>query len=175
MAFRIQGRELGHRLRLEARRVQRRPGAIRRGEPEPRPIQRGRQTEQLRLVAIGDGDRGQRAATVGPSDARHGGRSPAPRNAFASATRASSWMPMTSPVDCMDGPTDGSTPRSFVVENAGAFTATYGGGGSSPPSQPSSGSDAPSAMRTASSTIGTPVTLDRNGTVRDARGFTSIR
>ena len=46
---------------------------------------------------------------------------------------------MTSPVDCMPGPTDGSTPRSLAVENAGALTATNGGGGSSPPSQPSSG------------------------------------
>ena len=41
--------------------------------------------------------------------------------------------------------------------------------------QPSSGSVAPSEIRTASSTIGTPVTLDRNGTVREARGLTSIR
>ena len=82
---------------------------------------------------------------------------------------------MTSPVDCIPGPTDGSTPRSLVVENAGAFTAKYGGGGSSPPSQPSSGSVAPSAILTASSTIGTPVTLDMNGTVRDARGLTSMR
>ena len=84
-------------------------------------------------------------------------------------------MPMTSPVDCMPGPTDGSTPRSLAVEKAGALTATNGGGGSSPPGQPSSSSVAPSAMRTASSTIGTPVTLDRNGTVRDARGLTSMR
>ena len=30
-------------------------------------------------------------------------------------------------------------------------------------------------IRTASSTIGTPVTFDRNGTVRLARGFTSMR
>ncbi len=82
---------------------------------------------------------------------------------------------MTSPVDCMPGPTEGSTPRSFAVENAGALTATNGGGGSWPPSQPSSGRVAPRAIRTASSTIGTPVTLDRNGTVREARGLTSMR
>ena len=82
---------------------------------------------------------------------------------------------MTSPVDCMPGPTDGSTPRSLAVENAGALTATNGGGGSRPPLQPSSASVAPSAIRTASSTIGTPVTLDMNGTVREARGLTSIR
>ena len=82
---------------------------------------------------------------------------------------------MTSPVDCIDGPTDGSTPRSFVVENAGALTATNGGGASRPFSQPSSSRLAPRAIRTASSTIGTPVTFERNGTVREARGLTSIR
>ena len=37
---------------------------------------------------------------------------------------------MTSPVDCIPGPTDGSTPRSLAVEKAGALTATNGGGGS---------------------------------------------
>ena len=82
---------------------------------------------------------------------------------------------MTSPVDCIPGPTDGSTPRSFAVEKAGALTATNGGGGRSPFGQPSSASVSPSAIRTASSTIGTPVTLLMNGTVRDARGLTSMR
>ncbi len=82
---------------------------------------------------------------------------------------------MTSPVDCIPGPTDGSTPRSLAVENAGAFTATNAGGGSTPPDQPSSGRVAPRAIRTASSTIGTPVTFEMNGTVRLARGFTSMR
>ena len=31
---------------------------------------------------------------------------------------------MTSPVDCMPGPSEGSTPRSLAVENTGALTAT---------------------------------------------------
>ena len=39
---------------------------------------------------------------------------------------------MTSPVDCMPGPTDGSTPRSLAVEKAGALTATNGGGARRP-------------------------------------------
>lgn len=82
---------------------------------------------------------------------------------------------MTSPVDCIPGPTDGSTPRSLAVENAGALTATSGGSGSRPPGQPRSRSVAPSAIRTERSTIGTPVTLLRNGTVRDALGLTSMR
>ena len=96
-------------------------------------------------------------------------------SAFAIATRGSSAMPMTSPVDCMNGPTDGSTPLSLAVENAGALTATNDGSGRRPVDQPSSASVAPSEMRTASSTIGTPVTFERNGTVREARGLTSIR
>ena len=96
-------------------------------------------------------------------------------SALAIATRGSTAIPMTSPVDCMNGPTDGSTPLSLAVENAGALTATNGGSGRRPAAQPRSASVAPSEIRTASSTIGTPVTLDRNGTVRLARGLTSIR
>src|SRR6478735_3655626 len=53
-----------------------------------------------------------------PSPPGRGGTRAAPRSALASATRASSWIPMTSPVDCIPGPTDGSTPRSFAVEAA---------------------------------------------------------
>jgi hypothetical protein len=30
------------------------------------------------------------------------------------------WMPITSPDDCMPGPTDGYTPRNLAVEKAGA-------------------------------------------------------
>jgi hypothetical protein len=81
---------------------------------------------------------------------------------------------MTSPVDCMKGPTDGSTPRSFAVENAGALTATTAAGQQAP-APAELGERGPSEIRTASSTIGTPVTLDMNGTVREARGFTSMR
>jgi hypothetical protein len=63
----------------------------------------------------------------------------------------------------------------LAVEKAGALTATKAGGGSNPPLQPSSGNVAPSEIRTANATIGTPVTLDMNGTVREARGLTSMR
>ncbi len=82
---------------------------------------------------------------------------------------------MTSPVERMPGPSAGSTPLSLLVENTGALTATTSGGGRRPPVQPSSASVAPSATRVASSTMGTPVTLDRKGTVRLARGLTSSR
>ena len=80
---------------------------------------------------------------------------------------------MTSPVDCIPGPSEGSTPRSLAVEKTGAFTATSGGAGSSPSDQPSSARLAPPATRVASATMGTAVTFDRKGTVRLARGLTS--
>src|SRR3989304_116926 len=115
------------------------------------------------------------SSATAPRGPGNGGRSEAASNAFAIATRASVWMPITSPVDCLAGPSEGSTPRSLAVEKTGALTATNGGSGSKPPSQPSSASVAPRAMRVARSTIGTPVTLERKGTVRLARGFTSIR
>ena len=91
------------------------------------------------------------------------------------ATRPSSWMPMTSPVDCIAGPRDGSTPRRRAVEKTGAFTATNDGSATRPPDQPRSVRRAPRAIRVPSSTSGTPVTFERNGTVRLARGFASMR
>ena len=85
-------------------------------------------------------------------------------------------MPITSPVDCIAGPSVGSTPRSLAVEKTGALTATNERGvQQARRASPARASVAPSATRVASSTIGTPVTFDRNGTVRDARGLTSSR
>ena len=75
----------------------------------------------------------------------------------------------------MNGPSVGSTPRSFAVLNAGAFTATPVGAEAIPDTYPFDANVSPSAMSTASGTIGIPVTLLMNGTVRLARGFTSIR
>ena len=43
-------------------------------------------------------------------------------------------MPITSPVDFISGPRYVSTPISFDIENTGAFTATSGWRGQSPPS-----------------------------------------
>ena len=94
---------------------------------------------------------------------------------MAIATSASLCSPITSPVDCIAGPSVGSAPRSLYVEKTGALTATSGRAAINPPGQPSDFNDAPRATRVASSIIGTPVTLDRNGTVREARGLTSSR
>ena len=102
------------------------------------------------------------------------GTSPsAATNAFSSAAPRSVSMPITSPVDFISGPSAVSTSISLTVENTGALTATSGRAGTSPVVQPSSASVAPRITRVASSTIGTPVTLLRNGTVREARGLTS--
>ena len=164
--------ELGDRAGPRSRPRERRARARRRREAVAGRRQRRREPRQQLLVAVGDRQQRQRPAAR-PRPRR---TSAAPSSALAIATRGSSWMPMTSPVDCMPGPTDGSTPRSLAVENAGALTATKGGGGSraAVPAELAA-SVAPSAIRTASSTIGTPVTLDRNGTVREARGLTSMR
>ena len=59
--------------------------------------------------------------------------------------------------------------------NAGAFTATPAGAEAIPDAYPFDTNESPSAMSTASGTMGIPVTLLMNGTVRLARGFTSIR
>ena len=59
------------------------------------------------------------------------------------------------------------------MENTGAFTATMFLAGHNPPSYPISRSPFPRITRVARLTIGTFVTLDRNGTVRLDLGFTS--
>ncbi len=59
------------------------------------------------------------------------------------------------------------------MENTGALTATSGLGGTRPVRQPRSTRRRPSMTRVARRTMGTPVTLESIGTVRDALGFTS--
>ena len=61
-----------------------------------------------------------------------GGSRLAAISAFPIASRAFAPIPITSPVLCMNGPSVGSTPRNFVVLNAGAFTATPVGADATP-------------------------------------------
>ena len=82
-------------------------------------------------------------------------------------------MPIASPVDFISGPRYESTLASLFMEKTGALTATRSCRGTSPVDQPRSASVRPSMTFVASRTIGTPVTLERKGTVRDARGLTS--
>src|SRR2546430_13561979 len=64
-------------------------------------------------------------------------------------------------------------PYTTLFRSAGAFTAVKEGGGRRPFGQPIDSRLSPSATRTASSTIGTPVTFERNGTVRRSEEHTS--
>ena len=98
---------------------------------------------------------------------------PEAANALRNAPCRLPAIPIASPVDFISGPRYESTAASLFMENTGAFTATSGLGGTRPVAQPSSASFAPSMTRVARLTMGTPVTLDRNGTVREARGLTS--
>ena len=96
---------------------ERRARPRRRGEPVARADRSARASvEEAPLVAVGDREQGERRLARRRAAA---GTSDAPVSALAIATRGSSAIPMTSPVDCMNGPTDGSTPLSFAVENAG--------------------------------------------------------
>jgi hypothetical protein len=78
---------------------------------------------------------------------------------------------MTSPVLFISGPSRVSTPGNFTNGNTDSFTDTCDGTTSLV--KPSSASDFPAITRAASCAIGRPIAFDTNGTVRDARGFTS--
>ncbi len=77
---------------------------------------------------------------------------------------------MTSPVDFISGPSMRSTPGKRAKGNTASFTATclrfcrF---------NPTSASPAPAITLAAILLTGTPVALATNGTVREARGFTS--
>ena len=90
-------------------------------------------------------------------------------------------MPMTSPVERISGPSTESTPWNRPNGRTASFTAMALPTGNVPPSPcagniPSSRSCrmlAPSMMRAAALATCTPVALETNGTVREARGFAS--
>jgi carbamoylphosphate synthase large subunit len=96
-----------------------------------------------------------------------------PSQALAKAAPNSSLAPITSPVDFISGPSTGSTPGKRRNGNTGALTNTPGTGGSSV--SPFSASVWPAISRQAIATRGSPTALAMNGTVREARGFTSRR
>src|SRR5487761_1439849 len=98
---------------------------------------------------------------------------PDAEKALRSASLSVRPIPIASPVDFISGPRYESTAGSLFIEKTGALTATRSRAGTSPVDQPMSASFSPSITRVASLTIGTPVTLERKGTVRDERGLTS--
>src|SRR4026209_2275889 len=78
---------------------------------------------------------------------------------------------MTSPVDFISGPRMVSTPGNLAKGNTGDFTKKFFTGNSS--AKLKSANFFPVINRAATFASGTPVALLTNGTVRDARGFTS--
>ena len=78
---------------------------------------------------------------------------------------------MTSPVERISGPRIVSTPGNFVNGKTLCFTATWRG--TSMSSMPSSSSECPAITFAAIFASGRPVAFETNGTVREARGFTS--
>ena len=80
-------------------------------------------------------------------------------------------MPITSPVDFISGPSTVSTPGNLMNGKTASFTLTCGGTISRV--KPSSASVCPTMQRAAILASGTPIALRTNGTVREARGFTS--
>ena len=90
---------------------------------------------------------------------------------FANARPKSESIPITSPVLFISGPSSVSTPGNFTNGKTASFTEKWRGTISSV--KPSSASVLPAITCAASFASGTPIALDTNGTVRDARGFTS--
>ena len=164
--------ELGDRPRLVPGRGQRRgacrasPPAGSRRPPAPRP---GAAASPCR-------GRRSRAARARPSAPGRGGTSAAPSSALASATRGSVCDADDLAGRLHPGP-DRRVDAAQLGRREGRRLDRDEGrrrrDGRRPSRAPAS--VAPSEIRTASSTIGTPVTLDMNGTVREARGLTSIR
>lgn len=81
-------------------------------------------------------------------------------------------MPITSPVDFISGPRTMSTPGNLGHGKTASFTQWWLGSTSSV--KPSSFSVLPAITLAASFASGMPIALETNGTVRDARGFTSM-
>ena len=97
---------------------------------------------------------------------------PAASWALAKAIGKFMSMPMTSPVDRISGPRMTSTPGNLVNGKTTSLTLTCLGSGCS--AAPSSARPWPIITLAAIFAHGTPVALLTNGTVRDARGFTSM-
>src|SRR4030095_3793745 len=90
---------------------------------------------------------------------------------FAEGGPRSTSTPITSPVDFISGPSEISKPSYRRNGNTASFTEKCFGTISF--MKPSSRNDFPVITLAASFASGTPIALLTNGTVRDARGFTS--
>ena len=109
--------------------------------------------------------------TLMKTQPRSGSRWPALIIALAKAAPKLSAPPITSPVDFISGPSSTSTPGKRLNGNTASLTATCASR-----AEAASGNDAsfsPAITRAAIFATGTPVAFATNGTVREARGFTS--
>ena len=91
---------------------------------------------------------------------------------LAKAMSGSGSMPITSPVDFISGPSTTSMPGKRPQGKTASFTQWYSGVISRV--KPSSSSVLPAMTCAASLARGLPMALETNGTVREARGFTSM-
>ena len=91
---------------------------------------------------------------------------------FANAIANESLMPITSPVLRISGPSAMSTPANLTNGNTLSFTLTWVGTGSA--SIPWAARLVPAITFTATFATGMPVAFATNGTVRLARGLTSM-
>ncbi len=91
---------------------------------------------------------------------------------LAKASSKLASMPITSPVLRISGPRMMSTPGNLANGKTTSFTLVCFGSGCSV--TPSSFSDFPAITFAAIFAQGIPVAFDTNGTVREARGLTSI-
>ena len=95
---------------------------------------------------------------------------------MAKAVGKSRATPITSPVERISGASSASEPWKRSNGSTASFTATCSTGVSLEASggRARSGRRSPSMIRQASLASATPVALDTNGTVREARGLASI-
>ncbi len=102
-----------------------------------------------------------------------GSGEPAAAWAFANAVGKSRATPITSPVERISGPSSASEPSKRSNGSTASLTQTCSSASGSSGS-PRSAIFSPSITRQAILASGTPIALETNGTVRDARGLASM-
>ena len=103
-----------------------------------------------------------------------GSAAPAAAWALANAVGKSRAMPMTSPVERISGPSSASEPSKRSKGSTASLTETWSAAHRRRPGSSRSAIRSPSMIRQASLASGTPIALETNGTVREARGLASI-
>ena len=122
------------------------------------------------------------AAALSPSDTVRntvpdsGSSAPAAAWALANAVGKSEAIPITSPVERISGPSSESAPAKRLNGSTASLTQTCPSplARSRSRSETTSATRSPSMIRQASLASGSPIALETNGTVRDARGLASI-